>query len=201
VRLKTVACVGALLLGFTPQAPAQQRTPPPPAATQAASPAAAAPSAPSPVPEQTSQVFGDWTYRCLRLRPDQAELSCEVVSAVQAEAPGPQQITVQLAVGPSEVAGRTSLVVAVPANVTLTTPLRLVRDGAAIPDIAYDSCLAGYCRGFVDLDEASFQRLLEATADGRLVYRTSMRQDFTVPISFRGFRDAVSAMRAGARRN
>jgi invasion protein IalB len=191
VRLKTVACVGALLLGFTQQAPAQQRTPP----------ALAAPNVISPVPEQTSQVFGDWTHRCLRLRPDQAELSCEVVSVVQAEAPGPQQITVQLALGPSETAGRTRIVVAVPANVTLTTPLRLARDGASIPDIAYDSCLAGYCRGFVDLDEASLQRLLEATADGRLVYRTSMRQDFTVPISFRGLRDAVSAMRAGARRN
>lgn len=202
MRPTTVACVGALLLGFTPQAPAQQRNPPPPAnATRTAPLAPTAPNGVRPVPEQTSQVFGDWTHRCLRLRPDQAELSCEVVSAVQAEAPGPQQITVQLAVGPSETAGRTRLVVAVPANVTLGTPLRLARDGVATPDIPYDSCLGGFCRGFVDLDEASFQRMLDASADARLTYRTSARQDFTVPISFRGFRDAVSAMRAGARRN
>jgi invasion protein IalB len=200
VRLKIFACVGALLLGFTPQAPAQQRTSAPPAVVPLAAPLAA-PNATRPVPEQTSQVFGDWTHRCLRLRPDQPDLSCEVVSAVQAEAPGPQQITVQLAVGPSEVAGRTRLVVAVPANVTLAAPLRLVRDGVAIPDIPYDSCLGGYCRGFVDLDEASFQRMLDANTDGRLIYRTSIRQEFAVPISFRGFRDAVSAMRAGARRN
>lgn len=196
MRLKTVAYVGALLLGFAPQAPAQQRPTPAPATI-----AQAAPNAARPVPEQTSQVFGDWTHHCLRLRPDQAELSCEVVSAVQAEAPGQQQITVQLAVGPSETAGHTRLVAAVPANVMLGTPLRLARDGVAIPDIPYDSCLGGFCRGFVDLDEASFQRMLDANTDGRLTYRTSARQDFTVPISFRGFRDAVYALCAGAGRN
>lgn len=196
MRLLIVACAGALLLGFTPQAPAQQRTTPAPAAAPQATPNTARPG-----PEQTSQVFGDWTHRCLRLRPDQAELSCEVVFAVQAEAPGPQQITVQLAMGPPDTAGRTRLVVAVPANVTLGTPLRLLRDGVAIPDIPYDSCLGGFCRGFVELDGARFQRMLDANTDGRLVYRTSAQQEFALPIYFRGFRDAMSALRAGARSN
>lgn len=194
MTFKVVATVGALLLASGTPLLAQPRPP-------QAAPSAPAAQAPRPAPEQTSQVFGDWTHRCLRVRAEPADLSCEVVSAVQAQAPGQQPMTVQLALGASETAGRTRLVVAVPANVLLSTPLRLVRDGVTLPDLSYDSCLSGFCRGTVEFDEPTLQRLLDATSEGRISYQTANRQELQVIISFRGLKDAVAALRRGVPRN
>lgn len=155
----------------------------------------------APAPEQTNAVFGDWTYRCIRVPQAGTAPICEVITSIQAQAQGQVALNVQIAVGPSERQGLTRIAVGVPANVLLGTPIRLTREPVVIPPLAYDRCVGGWCRAVVDIDADTLQRIAGATAEGRVQYQTSVGQEFIIPVSFRGFQDAVAAMRSSASRN
>jgi len=151
-----------------------------------------------PTPEQTNAVFGNWTNRCFRVSDAGTPPICEVVSSIQAraQAQGDLTLNVQIAVGQSERPGWIRIAVGVPSDVLLGTPVRLTRENVAIPPLVYDRCDGRWCRAIADIDEGTLQLLMSAPGDGRLQYQTSAGQDFIVPVSFRGFQDAIAAMRA-----
>lgn len=183
------------------QRPAQQPAQAQTSTTRTGAPAGAQQDQTAPAPEQTNAVFGDWTYRCIRVPQAGVAPICEVITSIQAQAQGQVALNVQIAIGPSERAGLTRIAVGVPANVLLGTPIRLVRETVVIPPLAYDRCVGGWCRAIVDIDGDTLQRLAGMTGEGRVQYQTSGGQDFIIPVSFRGFQDAVAAMRSNASRN
>lgn len=200
----TLLCIfgPAMAVAQQRQAPQSPTAPAAPASTVRTTTGGASQQDPAaPAPEQTNAVFGDWTYRCIRAPQPNVSSICEVFTSIQAQAQGQLSVNVQIAIGPSERPGLTRIVVGVPANVLIATPIRLVRDPVSVPALSYDRCVGGWCRAVSDFDADTFQRLTMASGDGRIQYQTSAGQDFIIPVSFRGFLDAVTFLRTNLPRN
>ena len=174
-----------------PSAPAQAQ----PATPTQSPPAPQAPPQPAALPAWSERHAGDWTHRCMRPHSEAPQV-CEVTAFFSAQAPGQAPIRLQIALGPSTTAGQMRLVALVPANVALTVPIQVSREGATLPALAYDLCHNGFCRAAAELSQPVFDRMLSARPEGRVQFRTADGQDIAIMVSFQGFREMAQLLRA-----
>lgn len=149
----------------------------------------AGPAAAQPEPERTLASFGDWVVRCERAGPRR---SCEMV---QATLDTRQQPVAVLALGRADRDAPYRLVAQVPVSVAVAEPARLTLE-PPLP-LPFRSCTPRGCFAEAAVaDTAALARLRErgAEAPARLEWRDATGAEVAIPVSFRGFADAFSAL-------
>lgn len=184
--------IGSVGLQFASMAAAQQ-VPKAPATT--ASPAAAAPSSAGTGPDTTTASFGDWTLRCDR-RQDMTppQRFCEMAYAVQK--PGDATVLGQLAVGRVTHDQPLRFTAVLPVNVALKALPKLIADGPepVSVELAWSRCIIGACFSDAAATDEVLRRLRARTEPGRIDYRDGTDREASLPISFRGFGQALEAL-------
>lgn len=154
----------------------------------AAAPALA--QAPAPTPNVTTANFGDWVLRC-ESRAD-APRACEVLQSLLDQR---RQPVAQFAFGRAQRGQTMRLIVLIPANITVLTPLliHLPDRGPPIP-VTLRACGPRGCVAEAEVNAAQLARLRAREAQGRLEYRDALNAEVALPFSTRGFGAALDAL-------
>lgn len=179
-----------------PRAQGQPATTPPTASAPAtprsptAEPAQAAAAA---GPDRTTATFGDWLLRCERTA--EAARSCEVAQVIAVQ--GSAQPIAQVALGriANNQPGLT-LMVQVPVNVALGTPLRVIgedRDPMVV-ETAWQRCVPAGCFAGTDLRDDAVTRLRNRPEPARIEFRDSAGREVRLALSVRGLGAALDAL-------
>ena len=168
--------LGAVLLLTTAVAPVGQ------AQQQAAAPA----------PERTVSQYGDWSVLCLHAA-GQAR-RCEVTITLQDRE---RQLGAVIAFGRLSKDAPMRVVVQVPPNTRVATPLRMVLEANEVTSIPYSLCNRAGCFAELDMpDELLVRRLRARTADapGRVEWKDANGNDLALPLPARGYAAAMDAL-------
>ena len=191
-RLGSVASVvwwiGSALM-FAGQAAAQQAPKAPPAQTAAPKPGT------SPSPDATTASFGDWTLRCdRRLDVTPPQRFCELAHVVQK--PGESAILGQLAVGRVGKGDPLKITAVLPVSVALKILPKLVADRPEplSVELTWTRCVVGACFSDVTASDEILKRLRALKEPARIEYRDGTDREASLPISFRGFGEALDAL-------
>lgn len=187
--ISTVAALASLIgsvgLLFGSPAAAQQVLNTPPATAKP----------PSAEPDTTSATFGDWTLRCdRRLDVTPPQRFCELAHIVQKA--GETAAQGQLAVGRVSRSEPLKITAVLPINVALRTLPKLVAEGPepVSLDLVWSRCIVGACFADAVAPDEVVKRLRSRTEPGRVEYRDGTDREATLPISFRGFGQALDAL-------
>lgn len=167
----------------------------------AQSPPPTAPPSTAPAPDRTTASFGDWVLQCHRRGEGSAAVRvCELGQTYQRPGePGPQA---QVALGRAAPGEPLLLTVLVPSNVAIQPPPKVTLEGpnAQAFDLAWIRCLPSGCYANAVVSDQVLKKLNLQKDNGRLNYRDGLERDTAVPISFRGFSEALDAFhREGAK--
>lgn len=178
------ALLGSLSLPLPPSVLAQSVSPLPPASPPA-----------GPAPDQTTASYGDWTLRCNRrvdLTPPRR--FCEMALIVQK--PGEASAQGQVAVGRVARNEPLKVTAVLPPNLAFKTAPKLVTDGkdAVAIELAWTRCISGACFSDAPLSEETLSKLRSRTEAGRIDYRDGTDREASLPVSFRGFSQALDAL-------
>jgi len=146
----------------------------------------AAPALAQPAPERTLAAFGDWVVRCERAAGARV---CEMAQTMADQRQQPVAVVAVARGTPPRI------VVQVPVNITVAEPVRLTVDPALV--LPFRSCTPQGCFAELALaDAAVVTRLRARAADApaRLEWRDPTGAQQGVPVSFRGFSDALDAL-------
>ncbi|MFL9824858.1 invasion associated locus B family protein [Rhodoplanes sp. SY1] len=165
-------------------------------AVLAASPALAqAPTQNSPssgAPTRTTATYEDWTVRC-ETPPGAQQKTCEVFQAQQQQ--GQAGPVSQIAIGRAGKTGPHKLVAQIPVNVWLATAPRLLLDDKQAPiALGFKRCVPGGCFADADIPDDLLRRLKARAEPGRLEYKDAIQRDVGIPVSFKGFSQAIDAL-------
>ena len=195
----TALALGVLAGTATAQAPRAQGQPAttPPTASAPATPrsptAEPAQAAAAAGPDRTTATFGDWLLRCERTA--EAARSCEVAQVIAVQ--GSAQPIAQVALGriANNQPGLT-LMVQVPVNVALGTPLRVIgedRDPMVV-ETAWQRCVPAGCFAGTDLRDDAVTRLRNRPEPARIEFRDSAGREVRLALSVRGLGAALDAL-------
>lgn len=158
---------------------------------------AAAPAAPpvSADPASTSATYGDWVLRCQRVgEGDKAQRLCEVAQTLQVQ--GQQAPIAQIAFGRVNPSEPLRFTVALPSNISLPGSVVIsFGEKVATPmAMSWRRCVPGACIADGAPNAEDMKALRAAAEPGRLVFKDAAGRDVTLPLSFRGFAQAVDAL-------
>jgi invasion protein IalB len=164
---------------------------------------AQAPTAPAPAsgPDRTSAAHGDWMLRCEVARPPgQASVrTCEVALTFSDQR---GQAVAQLVMGRTRRTEPLRMVLQVPLEIRTDQPARIIADPAApagqAVELPFRMCSAarGGCFAEAELiGDIALQRLLARGENpGRVTFRDSAGREIQLPLSLRGFAQALEAL-------
>jgi invasion protein IalB len=182
-----------LALLLTAPAMAQPQRAAPAQATPAQAPAA-------PEAERSTASFGDWTVRCERIAGPPPRRQCEMTQGVQAQQQGAQagqpQVVAQWAVGRMVSNEAFRLVTVLPVNISFAAPVRMITEGDPPLTLAFTRCVPIGCFAEVALTADALRRLRARAPDvaGRVEFRDAGDREIGLPVSFRGFAQALAAL-------
>ena len=166
---------------------------------KSAAPASAAKSESSPPvdaePNSTSASFGDWALRCQRLgNGAETQRVCEVTQQIRAQ--DQQNPVAELAVGRLKKADPLRLTVALPVNVTISSPPSFSTDSKVpeLLDLAWRKCLPGGCIADALLKDDVLRRWKTQTGAEHITWTDASGRDLAVELSFRGLTQALDAL-------
>lgn len=168
------------------------------AAAQAAPDPAAAPKA-APVstqPQSTSATYGDWALVCQQvvLTGTETRRICEISQTLQAQ--GVKEPIAQIAFGRPQKADPLNMTVLLPVNIALDKGVKVfseASDGVAA-DLSWRKCTPGGCFADTKVSADILKRWRTAGERGRIELRNANGQDVALPISLRGFAQAMDAL-------
>ncbi|MBR0655108.1 invasion associated locus B family protein [Plastoroseomonas arctica] len=146
----------------------------------------AAPALAQPAPERTLAAFGDWVVRCERVASGR---SCEMAQTMADQRQQPVAVVAFARGTPLRI------VVQVPVNIAVAEPARLTVEPALV--LPFRSCVPQGCFAELALSDAAVvtrMRARAADASARLEWRDPAGTQQMVPVSFRGFSDALDAL-------
>jgi invasion protein IalB len=163
----------------------------PPTLAQAPREAPVAP--PAARPEFTTAGFGDWVLRCAQ--PEGRAKNCEIVQSINAQG----QVVAQFALGRAEAGQPIRLTLAVPPNLALDTPPRLVPNAAANDaragvDLVWRRCFPTLCLADVAPSDALLQQFRRQTENAQVRFVSGEGRENTLPLSLRGLAAALDAL-------
>ncbi len=137
-------------------------------------------------------VYGDWAVRCS----DAGLERCVMTQKVSAK--GQTKTLVELNIAPSSRAeAGLVLVIAVPEGAEMAVAPQIQGKGLAQPIIfKWRVCVKGFCRAIVDLDNAMMSGLSSETGAAFAHVRYGQQKASVTPLSFKGFGDAIKALKA-----
>jgi invasion protein IalB len=165
-----------------------------------ATPAFAEDAKPAPVgadPVTTTASYGDWVLRCQRIgEADKAQKVCEIVQTVQAGQQGQQQPVAQLAFGRVNKTDPWRMTAHLPTNILLPSVAKLTtgeKDAKPL-ELPWRRCVPVGCFADASLSDAQWKALRGETENAVLDFTDSASRAVKLPISFRGFAQAVDAL-------
>jgi invasion protein IalB len=165
-------------------------------ATAATAPAARAaePAAPPPVsaePQTTTSTYGDWTVRCTRTDAAPGRL-CEVADSVQ----GQQGPIAQIVISRIIPKDPPHIIVQLPLNVSFPSSVKVSIDekDAQSLDLSWRKCLPAGCFADAELKDDMLKKLRAQTANGKIQFKDGNGRELALPISFRGFSQAMDGL-------
>lgn len=188
--------VGAILvlLPSSAQQPTPRPTPPRPA-TAPRPPAPPHTQAPAPAtqePERTTASYGDWVVRCETHAGPPVQKTCDMEQVAMMQG---QANPISLVAIPLPIKGQpTRLVVQLPVNVSLSTPVRVSVDNKDHLTVAFRRCVPQGCFADTEIKEEEIKRLRAETQPGKLLYKDATERAMTIPVSFKGFGQAFDAL-------
>jgi invasion protein IalB len=164
-----------------------------------AAPAAFAADAPPPVsaePQNTSATYGDWILRCARA--NDGNHACEVIQPFQMQVQGQSQPIGQLAIGHRSANAKEPMHVTflITPGISFPSDVRLMSDDKDTQPVVLDwsSCSPSICRADGEFKDDQLKRWKAATANGKLIFKLTTGQPFTIPVSVRGLAQALDAL-------
>jgi len=156
------------------------------------------PTAPPPA-NASSSTFGDWVLRCENRTAPATGRGCELLQSLQSERGQP---VAQFVLGRTQASDPMRLLVLIPANITMATPILLhLVDRAAPIAITLRACGPRGCVADAELNAAQLARIraregqgVGQGAGGRLEYRNALNGEVALPFSTRGFGQALEAL-------
>ncbi|MFN6251387.1 MAG: invasion associated locus B family protein [Acetobacteraceae bacterium] len=176
----------ALLLGLTLAGPVLAQAP-------REAPAAPPTAQPGARPEFTTAGFGDWVLRCTQ--PEGRAKNCEIVQSLNAQG----QVVAQFALGRAEAGQPLRLTLAIPPNLAIDTPPRLVPNAAAndarvVVDLVWRRCFPNICLADVAPSDALLQQFRRQTENAQVRFVSGEGRENTLPLSLRGLAAALDAL-------
>ncbi|MFN7305418.1 MAG: invasion associated locus B family protein [Alphaproteobacteria bacterium] len=144
-------------------------------------------------PEFTTAGFGDWILRCTQ--PEGRAKNCEIVQSLNAQG----QVVAQFALGRAEAGQPLRLTLAIPPNVALDTPPRLVpiaagAEARGVLDLAWRRCLPTVCLADLAPSEALLQQFRRQSENAQIRFVSGEGRENTLPMSLRGISAALDAL-------
>ncbi|MCZ8173216.1 MAG: invasion associated locus B family protein [Brevundimonas sp.] len=148
---------------------------------------------PSSRPEFTTAGFGDWILRCTQ--PEGRAKNCEIVQSLNVQG----QVVAQFALGRPEAGQPLRLTLAIPPNVALDTPPRLVpnaagNDARGVLDLAWRRCLPTVCLADLAPSDALLQQFRRQNENAQVRFVSGEGRENTLPMSLRGISAALDAL-------
>ena len=164
-----------------------------------AAPAAFAADAPPPVgaePQNTSATYGDWILRCSRTA--EGKNACELIEPFQMQAQGQSQPIGQLAIGHRTANAKEPMHVTflITPGISFPSDVKLMSDDKDTQPVVLDwsSCAPSICRADGEFKDDQLKRWKALTANGKLIFKLTNGQPFTIPVSTRGLAQALDAL-------
>ena len=143
-------------------------------------------------PQRTTATFDDWTVRC-ETQGTPPVKNCEMVQAVTAQ--GQNSPVTQIAIGRATPKDPVKVVFQLPVNVWIAAGVKLFFDAKTPPLAAnFRWCTPPGCFADLDLTADQIKRLRTVTAQGQFVFKDSGQRDVKIPVSFKGFGQALDAL-------
>ena len=159
----------------------------------AAQPTGPAQPTPSEVPQRTTATYGDWVVQCEVDAAQPHQKICDMSQGTQIQGRNLPFSRVAVA---HPVTGRpVRLIVQVPVNVSLSTPVH-IQTGDADPGITapFARCRPDGCFAEFDVKDDVLKKLRAASGAGKLSFVDAGGHDVAVPLSFNGFNQAFEAL-------
>ncbi|OIQ66603.1 invasion associated locus B (IalB) protein [mine drainage metagenome] len=145
-------------------------------------------------PSETSEVFGDWTVRCVNIQgKTDAKKICE--AAVVVTLRGSKQPFAKVAISPVKTAGDVELAVLLPVNISLPSSVDL--QSAATKPLAkldWSRCIQGACLASLGVKRADVVKWAAQPKPMLLSFTSAAMQRVNVPVSVRGMAQAIAAL-------
>jgi len=145
---------------------------------------------------RTNTTFGDWTLRCERNAGMQSSRQvCELGQMVRKQ--GEKTAMAQIAIGRVDSGNPLHLTVVVPMGVTLQgRGAKMAMEGKEVVslDLPWTRCIPGGCFASAALSSDTIRKFKATTVMASLTYRDMDYREVKLPISFRGFGEALEAL-------
>jgi len=144
-------------------------------------------------PQRTTATYQDWMVSCVMASTPGGQKACEVVQSQTLE--GQTSPVSQITINRADGGGPFKLFVQVPANVWLQAGVKLATDDKD-PGLGtvFKWCIPTRCLSDADLPDAVIKKMRAQTEPGRLEFKDASQRDVVVPVSFKGFSDALDAL-------
>ena len=142
-------------------------------------------------PSQSTETYGDWTYRCQVANDAAKTKRCEIVQIIRDDKGG---VISQAAFGLADSASKFLMVVQVPQGVLLTEKLSFeTEDGKTKVGAPYVTCIQNYCLARTDVEGTVLKSFGEAQK-GFVSINDQTGRPVKIAVSFNGMRDALSKL-------
>ena len=190
-----LALVSALMLTAAAPAAAPAPTPAPAAAAAPAAPPTSMPAGADGSPATTDiRTIQDWTVRCFVV---QSAAPCDIYQTAIQNETQKRVLGLSIAYAPREDSYVAQFVV--PFGVALKNGVALEAGTYSVQNLQYRRCSAVGCHVEGKLDNAVIQGLSTAGEAGKVKIVSYDGQEIELPMSLKGFNDALAAMRTLAR--
>jgi invasion protein IalB len=145
-------------------------------------------------PERTTASFGDWLLRCDATAATPARRVCEVALIVTVQ--GQTNPIAQIAVGKPSPKESNRLTVVLPPNIAITTrpQVTVAKTGATPIELIWQRCTPAACFASAPLSDESVGIFSTQAEPGRVAFKDAADREVALPLSFRGFTQAVAAL-------
>jgi invasion protein IalB len=152
--------------------------------------------APAVAQQSTTATYQDWVLQCAEKAGPPLEKVCAIEQITQVQ--GKNVPFSRVAIERPEKGHPVKLVVQVPINILIAASVRLQQDnndpGTTVP---FDRCLPVGCFADFDIKDDVLKKFSASDGLGKITFKDATAHDVTIPLSFKGFRQAFEALNKG----
>lgn len=144
-------------------------------------------------PNLTTASYGDWVLRCERSEKASPSRICDVAQTVPTQ--DLQGALAQISIAKHDGARSLRVYGLLPANITLPGSATMrSEEGTPELELNWRRCLPSGCVSEGAPSPSLVERWKKLTGSGQIVYKDARGLEITVPVSFRGLRQALDAL-------
>jgi invasion protein IalB len=139
--------------------------------------------------QRTLAVYEDWTLSCAI---SSGSRSCGLVQVQKTDAGATAS---QVGIGRGAKTEPLKMSIETNSNVWLPTGVKLfIGVGSPAITAQFKWCISTRCLADVELSASDIKNLRAQQEPGKIVYRNASQAEFSIPVSFRGFGEAITAL-------